>query len=390
MRATEQTLGQLLAGTAVHVTPSFQRPYGGADGAVRAMAADALAPGDAPRLLGALVTRDLGVRDGVRKVLLIDGNQRLATLLLILLALRGRLRAAGAADEAARLDAALFLNAGAPPAGRLKCLVAKADRAAFEAAVAGRPFPDAGHPMAAAFARAAAAFAGVADAGLPALARRLPDAFSFVVFAMAPDDDPYPVFKLFNTRDDKAARIGGATYRQFASDPELMDLIATGESQEVEFKAHAVVPCRDGRKGDGPHDVGTVVRAVAAMLNSATGGTLLVGVEDDGAICGVEGEYALADRGKRNWDGWQLRLANVLRSRLSPPNAILRYAIERRRAGEHDVCLVRVTPSDEPVYVDKRLYVRTFNQTVEMVGPDLVDFVARRFARPAGRESVHA
>ena len=387
MRAKEQTLGQLLAGTAVHVTPSFQRPYGGADGAVRAMAADALAPGPAPRLLGALVTRDLGVRDGVRKVLLIDGNQRLATLLLILLALRDRLRAAGAADEAARLDDALFLNAGAPPAGRLKCLVAKADRAAFEAAVAGRPFPDADHPMAAAFARAAAAFAGVADAGLPALARRLPDAFSFVVFAMAPDDDPYPVFKLFNTRDDKAARIGGATYRQFASDPELMDLIATGESQEVEFKAHAVVPNRE-RKGDGPHDVGTVVRAVAAMLNSATGGTLLVGVEDDGAICGVEGEYGLADRGKPNWDGWQLRLANVLRTRLSPPNAILRYAIERRRAGEHDVCLVRVRPSDEPVYVDKRLYVRTFNQTVEMVGPDLVDFVARRFARGAAADAT--
>ena len=37
MRAKEQTLGQLLAGTAVHVTPSFQRPYGGADGAVRAI-----------------------------------------------------------------------------------------------------------------------------------------------------------------------------------------------------------------------------------------------------------------------------------------------------------------------------------------------------------------
>ena len=387
MKAKEQTLGQLLAGTAVHVTPSFQRPYGGADGAVRAMAADSLAPGDSPRLLGALVTRDLGVRDGVRKVLLIDGNQRLATLLLILLALRDRLRSAGAADEAARLDAALFLNAGAPPAGRVKCLVAKADRAAFEAAVAGRPFPDPAHPMAAAFARAAAAFAGVADADLPALARRLPDAFSFVVFAMAPDDDPYPVFKLFNTRDDKAARIGGATYRQFANDPELMDLIATGESQEVEFKAHAVVPNRE-KKGDGPHDVGTVVRAVAAMLNSATGGTLLVGVEDDGAICGVEGEYALADRGKRSWDGWQLRLANVLRSRISPPNAILRYAIERRRAGEHDVCLVRVSPSDEPVYVDKRLYVRTFNQTVEMVGPDLVDFVARRF--PRGRPGVQA
>ncbi len=384
MTAKERTLEELLSGPVVHVTPSFQRPYAGAEGAVGATVAAAAglaaAGADAaPRLLGALVTRELAPRDGIRKTLLIDGNQRLGTLLLILLALRDRLRAS-APDEAARLDGALFLNAGAPSAARFKCLVSKADRAAFEAAVEGRAFPDPAHPMARAHARAAAAFGALPAGALPALARRLPRAFTFVVFALAPEDDPYPVFKLFNARDDKASRVGLDTYRQFAVDPELMDLVAGGESQEVEFKAHAVLPPGSGgKRGDGPRDVGTVVRAVAAMLNSATGGTLLVGVEDDGAICGIEGEYALADRGKSNWDGWRLRLANVLCARLSPRNAFLRCAIERRPSGEHDVCLVRVAPSDEPVYVDKRLYVRVSAQTVEMVGPDLVDFVARRF-----------
>ena len=34
MKASERTLEQLLSGPVVHVTPSFQRPYGGADGAV--------------------------------------------------------------------------------------------------------------------------------------------------------------------------------------------------------------------------------------------------------------------------------------------------------------------------------------------------------------------
>ena len=385
MKAVERTLGRLLDGPVVHVTPSFQRPYGGPDDAVAAMVADALAPAPAPRLLGAVVTRALASRDGVRKSLLIDGNQRLATLLLILLALRDRLRAAGSAGDAARLDEALFLNPGAPAPLRFKSLVGRADRAAFEAAVEGRPLPDPGHPMALALARAAAAFAPLGADALADLARRLPGAFSFVAFELAPDDDPYPVFRLFNARDDRSSRIGRDTYRQFASDPELMDLVAGGESQEVEFKAHAVVPCRDAKGRGGAHDVGTLVRAVAAMLNSATGGTILVGVGDDGEIVGVEGEYGLADRGKRSWDGWQLRLANVLRSRLEGRNAFLRYSIERRRSGEHDVCLVRVQPADEPVYVDKRLYVRTFNQTLEMVGPDLVDYVARRF--PGGKRA---
>ncbi len=34
MKAKEQTLAELLAGTVVHVTPSFQRAYGGPDGVV--------------------------------------------------------------------------------------------------------------------------------------------------------------------------------------------------------------------------------------------------------------------------------------------------------------------------------------------------------------------
>lgn len=382
MRAKEQTLGDLLAGRIVRVTPSFQRPYGGSDDIVAATVAAAVAAGgraaDAPpELLGGLVTRELAGRDGVRKALLVDGNQRLATLLLILLALRDRLRET-APDAAVRLDESCFLNPDAPAPLRFKYLAAKADRAAFEAAASGASFPDPAHPMARAAARAAAAFAPLGAAELSALARRLPSAFSFIVFDLAPDDDPYPVFKLFNARDDRATRIGRDVYGRFSSDPELMDLVAGGESQEVEFKAHGIVTAREGKK-DAPRDVATLVRAIAAMLNGPTGGTILVGVADDGDICGIEDEYPLADRGKSNWDGWQLRLANTLRTRLSARNAFLHCAIERRRAGAHDVCLIRVTPSDEPVYIDKRLFVRTFNQTVELLGPDLVDYVARRF-----------
>lgn len=381
MTARELTFEEILAGTAVHVTPSFQRSYAGAEETVAKRIAEAARPDGVPHLLGALVTRELAGLGGVRKALLIDGNQRLATLLVASLALRDRLRDVAPAD-AKRLDAALFVNIGTPPAARFKCLVAKTDRAAFEAAVEGRPFPDPNHPMARTYAAAASAVAKIPQDALPALARSFPTAFSFTVFALAPDDDPYPVFRLFNMRDDKASRIGLDTYRQFSSDPELMDLVAGGESQEVEFKAHAVMPPEDGKNSGGPRAVGSVVRAVAAMLNSEVGGTLLIGVEDDGAICGVEGEYALADSGKPTWDGWQLRLANVLRSRLSSQNAYLHCTIERRHAGEHDVCLVRILPSDEPVYIDKRFYVRTSAQTIEMVGPDLVEFVARRFPRP--------
>ncbi len=377
MRAEELTLERLLSGKVIYVTPSFQRPYGRADEALAQTLGAALDVEGPPCFCGALATRTLGTHGGYAKSLLIDGNQRLATLLVLLLAIRDALRPDLPA-EAGHLDALCFVNEGDGAPSRFKNLLAKRDRPIFEGAVEGRPLPDPAHPLAHAYSVCAEACAPLTPERLRAVAQRILENFSFVVFSLGADDDPYPVFKLFNPADDEFTRLGRDTYRQFSSDPELMDLIAGGESQEVEFKAHAIAQGKHGKE-EGSRGVGTVVRAVAAMLNSTVGGTVLVGVEDDGAICGVEDEYPLADRGKANWDGFQLCLANTLRSRLEARNAFLHYAIQRRRAGLHDVCMIRVTPSDEPVYVDKRLFVRTLNQTVEMLGPDLVDYVARRF-----------
>ncbi len=376
MRARETTVRELYAGEVVYVTPTFQRSYSHTEKSVRQMLEAALAADAPPYFLGALVTRELGVRAGVRKALLIDGNQRLMTLLMLLLALRD-VFARVAPDEADYLNRLGFLRAGGQNGG-LKNIVVSRDRAAFDEAVAGGGFRDPAHPLAQAYAVGAEGFSRCSAEGLAVARTRLLDKFTFVVLALAVDDDPYPIFKLFNPQDNAFTRMGRDTYTQFAQDPELMDLIAGGESQEVEFKAHSTVTGRHAKE-TGAQGVSTVVRAVAAMLNSSTGGTLLIGVEDNGAICGVEGEYAAVDRSKRNWDGYELHLANTLRAKLSARNAFLHYQIERRSARGHDVCLVRITPADEPVYVDKRLYVRTFNQTVEMLGPDLVDYVSRRF-----------
>ena len=91
MRAKETTFRELYAGDVVYVTPAFQRSYGHTENAVKRMLAASLAADAPPYFLGALVTRELGVHLGVRKALLIDGNQRLMTLLMLLLALRDAL-----------------------------------------------------------------------------------------------------------------------------------------------------------------------------------------------------------------------------------------------------------------------------------------------------------
>jgi len=377
MQATEKSVRQILFGDVVLVTPSFQHPFQRPDGEARVRMLNALRlPPGSPVFLGGLVTRPLSVPGALpRKELLVDGNQRMLAILAVLLALRDAVRPFDSA-LASRLERDFFRPAGrGGDAFPFKNLVHARDRAAFDAAVRGLPAtPASPHPFFEALEAAKAEFASLPRETLRVLAERLPDSATFVVMALAAEDDPYPVYKLFNP--GAGGGTGPATYGAFAQDPELMDLVAGGESQEVEFKAHFLLPAADGGRA---RRVGGVSRAVASLLNSERGGTLLVGVADDGAVGGIEGEYAAADRGKRDWDGWQLNLANHLRTRLGSTEALLHCAIERRATLGHDVCLLRVRPAARPVFLDGRLFVRTSAQTLPVPDAERAAFCARRF-----------
>jgi hypothetical protein len=378
MIAREIQIEQLFKGNVVYVSPSFHRPYAWVEGVCERILNALGAPDPEPLFMGALVTLDLGEKKpGYRKALLIDGNHRLLTLLMLMLALRDSLRPLDP-KTADAINAACFINQLQNPTPILKNILTPRDRGVFEAVVLGTELPADRHPLDDVYRFGRDAFGRLDSDSLKELLDRLLHNDTFVELALAQDEDPYPVFKLFNTQDTAYTRIGLDAYTQFALDPELMEMIAGGESQEVEFKAHTIIAGR--RQTDGsPVGVFSIIRAVAGFMNSTNGGTVLIGVDDDGRICGIESEYDEVDHGKSNWDGYQLFLSNMLRAKLESKNAFLHYAIERRTARQHDVCMIKVTPSDEPTYIEKHFYVRTNNQTVEMLGPDLVGYVTTRF-----------
>lgn len=362
MKASEQTIGGLFSGDAVFVTPSFQRPYSFRSDYILSLVEASLSSNDETILLGAAVLRPLkNIRRGEKR-LLVDGNQRMISLLLLLVALRDSSK--GFEDE---IDSLLHAGMGKE---QPRSIVSAHDRASFENLLRGAA-PSSTGEMRKAYSLALDSYKA-AKKDKAGILRKLKEGFSFVIFDLAPEDDPAPLYRLFNTEPENSLKKAFDAYARFNSDPELMDLLAGGESQEVEFKSRTIGHGRE----DGAH---FIMKAVAGMLNSATGGILLIGIEDSGAICGIEDEYPAVDRGKSNWDGYMLFLANSLRSSLESGNAFLHYSIERKRADSHDICLVRIKPSDRPVYLAKRLYVRTQNQTVEMLGPDLVDYVSKRF-----------
>jgi hypothetical protein len=166
-------------------------------------------------------------------------------------------------------------------------------------------------------------------------------------------------------------------YDQSPLDPFLKALIAQGESQHVEFKETA---CRDILTGKRDQlVVNQILKTVAGFMNSEEGGTLLIGVADSGEIVGINDDYSVANPQKRNWDGYNLWLEDVLTSKLEIENPFHFYGFTRYSALGKDICSIYVQPTSRPVYVNKRLYLRTGNKTRELRGPDLVDYVAKRW-----------
>ncbi|MDJ0770606.1 MAG: ATP-binding protein [Ilumatobacter sp.] len=124
-----------------------------------------------------------------------------------------------------------------------------------------------------------------------------------------------------------------------------------GETSFLEYKSTLRWDVNRGEKSKVMEDA--VVKTIAGFANSKYGGTLLVGVTDDGGIYGLEADYAtFSKRGERgDRDLWGQHLKNLL-DRLGKSAATLVdwdfFTIE----GE-DICRVSIDPSDHPVYETK-------------------------------------
>ncbi len=377
MQAHEMTFRTFFAGAVQFVAPSFQRPYAWERDSWEPILISALQPGKGEHFLGAMVTMSIGANvHGMQKQLLVDGQHRLLTVLTLLAALRA---AALPHDEPfARMIQTQCLTHNADDAQpHHKLITVRRDRAAFERLLATPPDGEGGHPLSQAFRFFHAALADAAIEELRTAYHRIAYHFVVVGILLDKDEDPYPIYKSLSIPEQPFTKTGLEAYTRFSPDPALMALIAGGESQEVEFKEASLV--RPAGDREEPRGGLQVARSVAGFMNSADGGVLLLGVRDDGSIRGINDEYAAVDRGKANWDGYQLFLHNVLRMRLSIETPFLFYSVERRSLQGRDLVLIRVRPAPAPVYLDKHLFVRSGNQTIEMQGPDLVHYVALRW-----------
>ena len=158
----------------------------------------------------------------------------------------------------------------------------------------------------------------------------------------------------------------------------LADLLAVGESQTVEFKSTARWNLYTGQADKKMEHV--VTKTVCGFLN-AEGGTLLIGVGDDGRVLGLADDMQTLGA-KGNSDGYELFLRQHLDSSLSIQTAKV-VKIRFEAVAGVTVCVVSVAASGKPVFArsngkagpdSSEFWVRIGNATKQLHGDDMLDY----------------
>lgn len=150
-------------------------------------------------------------------------------------------------------------------------------------------------------------------------------------------------------------------------------LIAGGESGAVEFKSTLRINLHTGQPDEKIQL--SALKTIAGFLN-AKGGTLIIGVADEGQVLG------LANDGFPNEDKLGLHLVNMVRERIG--EVFLPYVhphFEDQDGGR--VLVVRCEPGPKAAFVKdgqlQRFYVRAGASTAELSGGSILDYQKSRF-----------
>jgi predicted HTH transcriptional regulator len=177
----------------------------------------------------------------------------------------------------------------------------------------------------------------------------------------------------------------------------LYELIKSGESDTLEFKASMLEPVPSVKiksdvisnenldrqlKGMRETLKNEVVTTISAFMNTV-GGILLVGIQDDGSVYGLDRDFKAAG-GKGDWDSWVQVLANLIRGKIG--TEFVNYIkVERVMHDNKTVAKIVVEKSRRPAYVeikDAAFYVRSLNTTTPLNTKQAHDYITDHWSIP--------
>lgn len=140
------------------------------------------------------------------------------------------------------------------------------------------------------------------------------------------------------------------------------ELIISGENEVLEIKSTLRFDIKEGVVNKKLEYV--IAKTVSAFLNTE-GGTLIIGVDDDGNTLGIEKDIQTLT--KQNIDGFELHLRQVIKKYLS--DYFEKYIkVTFPKVDEKEICLIQISKSGKPVFItsegNESFFVRNGNSSI--------------------------
>lgn len=141
------------------------------------------------------------------------------------------------------------------------------------------------------------------------------------------------------------------------------------ENDTTEFKSSIVFTPAD-IKPKIDEQIKTIMKTIAGFMNK-DGGTLYLGVNDAGVVCGIESDFPYLNTSEtdrynyhQNQDGYEIKIRESIKWHLTNASLGNLVTLEFKQEGDKTYCVVTVKQSKYPVFFNgTKLYQRMGNQT---------------------------
>lgn len=166
-------------------------------------------------------------------------------------------------------------------------------------------------------------------------------------------------------------------------DMDLIEMIEAGENSEVEFKTTLRYDVKQNITNKKLEEV--VLKTIAAFSN-ASGGTLIIGVDDEMNIIGLENDYRTLNSGTK--DEFELHLRNLVNKSYGVEFATNNLEVDFPLVYDQEICVVNIKSGIRPLYSEvsdkngqktKKFYVRSGNSSQEIDITEVADYINNRF-----------
>ena len=170
---------------------------------------------------------------------------------------------------------------------------------------------------------------------------------------------------------------------ELKAEVDLVDVIQSGEHGFLEFKSTLRWSVREAKVDKKMEEV--ILKTISAFSNK-DGGKLLIGVDKDGQIVGLEEDYSSLP--EPNKDSFELHLRNLVNAAFGKEFAATNLDIKFPVIDEKEICEIDIRQCKSPLYLEvsdkngnrsKKFYIRSGNSSQELDIQETASYIRSRF-----------